>query len=147
MALLVLLSDRAPEAALPALADLRFDLKVEPLSVDSLAHVRELEPAAAMVDAGENPGQAWSVLQAIQAVDSGLSTLAMLIGTGWIDTRGRTSWTSSYSPARRPASNRAPRGDAPPACGRERRHDHPARTIFDEGLVAASAAAIEPSVV
>jgi len=62
MALLVLLSDRAPEAALPALADLRFDLKVESLSVDSLAHVRELEPAAAMVDAGENPGQAWSVL-------------------------------------------------------------------------------------
>ena len=60
MTLVVLLSDRAPEAALPALADLRFDLKVEPLSVDSLAHVRELEPAAAMVDAGENPGQAWS---------------------------------------------------------------------------------------
>ena len=29
MALLVLLSDRAPEAALPALADLRFDVKVD----------------------------------------------------------------------------------------------------------------------
>jgi hypothetical protein len=78
MALLVLLSDRAPEAALPALADLRFDLKVEPLSVDSLEHVRELEPAAAMVDAGENPGQAWSVLQAIQAADMRIPTLAIV---------------------------------------------------------------------
>jgi hypothetical protein len=81
MTLVVLLSDRAPEAALPALADLRFDLKVEPLSVDSLAHVRELEPAAAMVDAGENPGQAWSVLQAIQAADMRIPTLAIVIAT------------------------------------------------------------------
>ncbi len=56
MTLVVLLSDRAPEAALPALADLRFDLKVEPLSVDSLAHVRELEPAAAHGRCGREPG-------------------------------------------------------------------------------------------
>ncbi|MEO8424124.1 MAG: winged helix-turn-helix domain-containing protein [Actinomycetota bacterium] len=78
MALLVLLSDRAPEAALPALTDLRFDLKVESLSVGALDHVRELEPAAMLVDAGENPGQAWSVLQAIQASQLRIPTLAIV---------------------------------------------------------------------
>ena len=78
MTLLVLLSDRAPEAALPALADLRFDLKVEPLSVSALDHVRELEPAAALVDAGENPGQAWSVLRAIHVAEPPIPTLAII---------------------------------------------------------------------
>lgn len=78
MALLVLLSDRAPEAALPAFVDLRFDLKVEPLSVSALDHVRELEPAAMLVDGGENPAQAWSVLQAIQAAELRIPTLAIV---------------------------------------------------------------------
>jgi len=78
MTLLVLLSDRAPEAALPALADLRFDLKVEPLSVSALDHVRELEAAAALVDAGENPGQAWSVLRAIHVAEPPIPTLAII---------------------------------------------------------------------
>ncbi len=78
MALLVLLSDRAPEAALPALADLRFDIKVEPLSASAIDHVRELEPAVALVDAGENPGQAWSVLQAMRAAELRIPTLAIV---------------------------------------------------------------------
>jgi DNA-binding response OmpR family regulator len=78
MALLVLLSDRAPEAALPAFSDLHFDLKVEPLSVSAIDHVRELEPAAMLVDGGENPGQAWSVLQAIQASELRIPTLAIV---------------------------------------------------------------------
>jgi DNA-binding response OmpR family regulator len=78
MPLLVLLSDRAPEAVLPALADLRFDLKVDSLTVGALDHVRELEPAAMFVDAGEFPGQAWSVLQAIQAAELGIPTLAII---------------------------------------------------------------------
>jgi DNA-binding response OmpR family regulator len=78
MALLVLLSDRAPEAALPALTDLRFDLKVEPLSASALNHVRELEPTTILVDAGENPGQAWSVLQVIREAELGIPTLAII---------------------------------------------------------------------
>ena len=57
-----LLSDRPPERALPALGDLRLDVKHEPLSVLSLDHVVELAPLAILVDAVENPGQAWSVL-------------------------------------------------------------------------------------
>ena len=67
MTVWALLSDRSPDRALPALGDLRLDLKHEPLSVVSLGHVVELEPAAVLVDAVENPGQAWSVLTELRA--------------------------------------------------------------------------------
>ncbi len=66
MTVLALLSDRDPERALPALSELRPDLKHEPLSTDALGHVLELEPFAVLVDAVENPGQAWSVLQELR---------------------------------------------------------------------------------
>lgn len=66
MAVVALLSDRTPGQALPALAELTLDVKHEPLSVAALAHVLELDPAGVLVDAGENPGQAWSVLQALR---------------------------------------------------------------------------------
>jgi DNA-binding response OmpR family regulator len=78
MTLLVLLSDRTPEAALPALSELRFDLKVQPLAEPELEHVRELEPAAVLVDAGENSGQAWSVLTAIRAMVPRIATLVIV---------------------------------------------------------------------
>ena len=54
---------------LPALVDLHQDLKHEPLSVTSLPHLRALEPAAVLVDAVENPGQAWSVLTSAAEID------------------------------------------------------------------------------
>jgi DNA-binding response OmpR family regulator len=66
MTVLALLSDREPAAALPALAELAHDLKHEPLSIASLAHVLALDPVAIVVDAVENPGQAWSVLGELQ---------------------------------------------------------------------------------
>jgi DNA-binding response OmpR family regulator len=69
MAVLALLSDRTPERALPALAELRPDLKHEPLTVVALGHVLALDPLAVMVDAAENPGQAWSVLTELRARD------------------------------------------------------------------------------
>ena len=69
MAVLALLSDRTPERALPALAELRPDLKHEPLTVVALGHVLGLDPLAVMVDAAENPGQAWSVLTELRARD------------------------------------------------------------------------------
>ena len=69
MAVLALLSDRSPERALPALAELRPDLKHESLSVVALDHVLAFEPFAVMVDAAENPGQAWSVLTALAGRD------------------------------------------------------------------------------
>ena len=58
---------RNPERSLPALSELRPDLKHEPLSTDALGHVLELEPFAVLVDAVENPGQAWSVLQDLRS--------------------------------------------------------------------------------
>jgi DNA-binding response OmpR family regulator len=66
---LALLSDRIPATALPALEDLHTDLKHEALSLASLTHVLSLEPAAVLVDAGENAPQAWSVLQELRSRD------------------------------------------------------------------------------
>jgi DNA-binding response OmpR family regulator len=66
---LALLSDRTPATALPALEDLHTDLKHEALSLASLTHVLSLEPAAVLVDAGENAPQAWSVLQELRSRD------------------------------------------------------------------------------
>jgi len=67
MAIWALLSDRAPDRALPALAELHVDLKLEPLTVVSLDHVVRIEATAILVDAVENPGQAWSVLSDLAA--------------------------------------------------------------------------------
>ena len=63
MTVWVLLSDRPVERTLPALDELRIDIKHEPLSMVSLGHALELEPTAVLVDATENPGQAWSILR------------------------------------------------------------------------------------
>ncbi len=67
MAFLVLLTDRPPQTVLPALVDLHVDLKVEPLAASSLVHIQALESEAVVVDAAENPGQAWLVLLELQA--------------------------------------------------------------------------------
>jgi DNA-binding response OmpR family regulator len=78
MAPLLLLTDRSPEAALPALVELRVDVKVEPLAASSLAHARELAPEAILVDAAENAGQAWSVLQGLRERDPRLPSLLIV---------------------------------------------------------------------
>jgi DNA-binding response OmpR family regulator len=67
MAVLALLSDRSPGVALPALEELRLDLKVEPLALASLGHVSGLDPLVVLLDAGENAAQAWSVLSELRA--------------------------------------------------------------------------------
>ena len=69
MPFLVLLSDRSPRVALPALVEVAPDLKLEPLSLASLGHVLELEPEAILVDAVENLPQAWSVLTELAGHD------------------------------------------------------------------------------
>jgi DNA-binding response OmpR family regulator len=78
MTLLVLLSDRPPEAALPALVDLRPDLKVEPLTAAVVDHIRELEPGAVIVDAAEHPAQAWSVLLILQQAEPRIPVVAIV---------------------------------------------------------------------
>jgi DNA-binding response OmpR family regulator len=67
VAFLVLLSDRTASWALPALEELRLDVKVEPLAAPSLPHVAELAPDAVLVDAGENPAQAFSLCRELTA--------------------------------------------------------------------------------
>lgn len=66
MAHTVLLSDRSARDALPALADLGFDLKTEHLSVAGVGDVLALEPDVLIVDAAENAGQGFAVLRALQ---------------------------------------------------------------------------------
>jgi DNA-binding response OmpR family regulator len=77
MAFLALLSDRDPAAVLPALADLGPDLKHEALSASSLAHVLALDPETVLVDAVENPGQAWSVLHELRVREPRVSAVVI----------------------------------------------------------------------
>ena len=66
---IALLADRPPRSALAALAELHEDLKIQPLAISSLTHVLELEPEVVLVDAGEDPARAWSVLHELRAQD------------------------------------------------------------------------------
>jgi DNA-binding response OmpR family regulator len=68
--IVVLLSDRLPDEVLPAVGGLVLDLKTQDLSDEALAHVRELDPEALLVDAAENPGQAHAVLGALQVLQT-----------------------------------------------------------------------------
>ncbi len=78
MAVWALLSDRTPDRALPALAGLLIDLKHEPLTVVSLDHVLQVDAAAILVDAVENPGQAWSVLSELTTRMSRFPTVVIV---------------------------------------------------------------------
>jgi len=67
MVRLVVLSDRSSREAIPAVEALGLDVKVEPLSVDSLAHLPDIAPGAILVDAAENPPHAVRILEALAA--------------------------------------------------------------------------------
>jgi DNA-binding response OmpR family regulator len=76
MARLVLLTDRSPEQALPASLAVGLDVKVEPLSVDALARLPDLEPEAVLVDGGQDPATAHSLLEVLGG--SGVPLVAVL---------------------------------------------------------------------
>lgn len=78
MTVVLLLSDRTPAQALPALDALRPDLKQEPLALTSLDQALEIHPELTLVDAGENPAQAWSVLTAVRARDPRLPVVVVV---------------------------------------------------------------------
>jgi DNA-binding response OmpR family regulator len=78
MAIWALLSDRSPVRALPALDEVRPDLKVEPLEIASIDHVLRFDPLVILVDAGENPGQAFSVLSALHERDAAPPAVVVL---------------------------------------------------------------------
>jgi DNA-binding response OmpR family regulator len=69
VALIVLLTDRSPEEALPALGSLLLDLKTEHLSVTALGDVLALSPEVLLVDGAENPGQGHAVLRRLRELD------------------------------------------------------------------------------
>jgi len=78
MASIVLLADRPPPKALPTLEELDLDLKLEPLAAASLTHALALEPELILVDAGENPAQAWTVLSDLRARDALVPAIAIV---------------------------------------------------------------------
>jgi DNA-binding response OmpR family regulator len=78
MAVVILLADRDPDVALPALGELRQDLKLEPLTLGSISHVLELDPQAVLVDGGENPAQAWTVLRELRTRDPRIPTILIV---------------------------------------------------------------------
>ena len=77
MARLVLLSDRSPREALPAVESIGLDVKVEPLGVDALAHLPDVAPEAILVDAAENPPHAFRILVALGAAGSRLPVVVI----------------------------------------------------------------------
>ena len=78
MARLVLLTDRSPELALPAILAVDHDVKVEPLSVDSLTRLPDLGPEAVVVDAAGDPGTAHGLLEALGAAGPGVPVVAVV---------------------------------------------------------------------
>lgn len=62
MARIAFLTDRTPAEALPVVSTLGLDVKAQPLTSDSVAHLRELSPAAILIDAGQDPHRAHHVL-------------------------------------------------------------------------------------
>ena len=78
MASVVILTDRFPEEALPALGIMGLDLKTEPLSVAALVDVLALSPGVVIVDAAENPGQGLAVLKALRELDARTPCVAIV---------------------------------------------------------------------
>jgi DNA-binding response OmpR family regulator len=78
MTVLAILSDRDPSRMLPALGDLQQDLKLEPLSSVAIDPVLRAEPVAVIVDAVENPGQAWAILGDLRARDRAMAVVVVV---------------------------------------------------------------------
>ena len=74
----VLLSDRSPVEALPALAAAEADPKHEELTLEGLEHALSLGPDLVLVDASENPGQGFHVLRALQERDARIPAVALV---------------------------------------------------------------------
>jgi DNA-binding response OmpR family regulator len=66
---LVLLTDRAPERVLPGAVTSSLDLKVEPLSPDALLRLPDLEPDAFLVDAADDAGTGFALLEVLAETD------------------------------------------------------------------------------
>ena len=74
----MILTDRSPAEVLPALSDVGFDVKAEPLASQSIAHLDDLSPSAVIVDAEENPDQGFRLLSEMASGPSGFPALAVI---------------------------------------------------------------------
>jgi DNA-binding response OmpR family regulator len=74
----ILLTDRSPDLALPALAQAGVVAKHDNLSEAILGEALALSPDLVLVDAAENPGQAFSVLRALRERDAGMPVVAIV---------------------------------------------------------------------
>ena len=75
---LVLLTDRSPEQALPASLALGLDVKVEPLSVDALGRLPDLDPEVVIVDGSRDPAAAHSLLELLVGAGAGVPLVALV---------------------------------------------------------------------
>ncbi|MEX2275725.1 MAG: winged-helix domain-containing protein [Actinomycetota bacterium] len=74
----MLLSDRTPDEALPALASTEADPKLEELTLPGLGHALTLGPDLVLVDAAENPGQGFHVLRTLRERDVRVPAVAIV---------------------------------------------------------------------
>lgn len=74
----MILSDRSPTEALPALSALDADVKAEPLASDSLTQLADLSPSVVIVDGEGAPEQAHRLLASLAAAPSSLPVVALL---------------------------------------------------------------------
>jgi DNA-binding response OmpR family regulator len=72
------LTDRSPQVALPALHSLGLDVKTEPLTADSLAHLPEISPSIVFADAEESPEQAFLLMTALAAAGSPVPVIVIV---------------------------------------------------------------------
>jgi DNA-binding response OmpR family regulator len=74
----VLLTDRSPDVALPALGAAGLEPKTDDLSVAAIDAVLALSPDLILVDAAENPGQGLVVLRALRERGAQTTVVAIL---------------------------------------------------------------------
>jgi DNA-binding response OmpR family regulator len=72
------LTDRTPAEALPALPSLGLDVKTEPLAHESLPYLNDLAPTVVIVDAEDNPEQAFRLLRLLAADAPGFPSIVVL---------------------------------------------------------------------
>ena len=72
------LTDRSPAEALPALQSLSLDIKTEPLAPESLPHLAEIGPSVVVVDAEDNPEQAFRLLGLLATGGASIPTVAVV---------------------------------------------------------------------
>jgi DNA-binding response OmpR family regulator len=82
MSTIAILTDRSPDAVLPALRDVGSDVKAEPLSPEAGVDLGRSGVEVAIVDAVDNPAYAWSVLRVIRTSERPPPMIAVVDSDG-----------------------------------------------------------------